>query len=126
MLDVAPRERHKQSEVAERTGLAQGTISKWQTGESVPDKAAHVASFARAFGRDVLEAFVAAGHLREAEAGRGLTPESRAYLAELREIHDGLPEGVEPAVYRAIRDGLAAGRAGRPAVEKVTKPVREA
>lgn len=119
VLDVAPRGAHKQSEIAERVGVSQGAISKWMAGKAVPDEAAPVAAFARAFGRNVLESFVAAGLLSEAEAGRGLPTASRQYLAELREMLDELPEGVEPATYRAMRKTFANRMTSPPPAEPI-------
>lgn len=129
VLDVAPRGGHKQSEIADRAGVSQGAISKWMAGKAVPDKAVHVAGFARACGRNVLEAFVAAGLLSEADAGRGLPPASREYLAELREVHARLPQGVDPAAYRAVRKTLAEripATGETESVEKVKRPGRRA
>lgn len=67
----------------ELSGVSQGTMSRWRTGESVPDRAAVVAKFAVAYGHNPLEAFVAAGMLSEDEAGRGLSRSDRAFLAAL-------------------------------------------
>lgn len=98
----------RQQDVAERSGVTQATISRWAGGKATPTNPAKVAAFAKAYGRNVLEAFIAAGMLEEEDAGRGLPARSRRYLAELR----GLPAGVDPVAYLAIRDAFA-GRAGR-------------
>ena len=82
VLDLA--DGRTQSEVAELAGTNQTTVGRWLSGSKVPTDAAHVAKIARAFGRNPLEAFVAAGMLDEDEAGRGLSDESRARLAMLR------------------------------------------
>ena len=74
----------KQDVIAAATGVNQGTISRWVNAKTVPNKAAEVASLARAFGRNPLEAFVAAGMLEESEAGRGLSDESRRLLSGLK------------------------------------------
>lgn len=65
--------------------VQQGTFNRWKTGTSVPNKPADVALFATETGRNVLEAFVAAGMLTELQAGRGLPAESRRFLASLSE-----------------------------------------
>lgn len=59
-----------QVEVYKRTGISQATISRWQRSMPQPDSAAQ---FARAYGRPVLEAFVAAGYLSEEEASATVT-----------------------------------------------------
>lgn len=64
---VGPNE--KQSDIVRRTGIDQATISRWLRGESRSITSQTVAKFARAYGRDVLEAFVVAGFLTEREAG---------------------------------------------------------
>lgn len=96
---VAPRER--QEDIAEKTGVSQSTISRWASGTVVPSEPAKVAAFARACGRNVLEAFVAADMLDEADAGRGLSAKSRRYLADLRE-----QAATELAARAAIRGAL--------------------
>jgi transcriptional regulator with XRE-family HTH domain len=56
-----------QAEIAHRSGVTAPTVSRWSTGkQGVDPKAA--ASFARAYGRPVLEAFVAAEFLTAEEA----------------------------------------------------------
>lgn len=59
----------KQNVVAKRTGLDQATISRWF--KHGPGRPELVAQFARAYPEEttVLEAFVAAGFLREGESG---------------------------------------------------------
>lgn len=69
-----------QSEIATQSDLAQTTVSRWLSGSYAPTEAAKVAAFARGYGRNVLEAFVAAGMLTEREAVGGLTDESRLLL----------------------------------------------
>lgn len=73
-----------QVEIGKAVGTTQVTISRWLTKGLVPTSAPMVAAVARAYGRNPLEAFVAAGMLEEDEAGRGLTDESRHLLAGLR------------------------------------------
>lgn len=74
-----------ESEFLDDKTVQQGTFNRWKTGASVPNKAADVARFATDCGRNVLEAFVAAGMLDEMQAGRGLPAESRRFLASLSE-----------------------------------------
>lgn len=70
-----------QDQIAKAANVSQGTISRWVNGRKLPTEAAKVASFARGFDRNVLEAFVAAGMLSIKEAQRGLD----------RECHDTRP-----------------------------------
>lgn len=72
-----------QVEIGKIAGTTQVTISRWLKG-LVPTSAPVVAKVARAFGRNPLEAFVAAGMLDEDEAGRGLSEDSRKLLTYLR------------------------------------------
>ena len=74
----------EQADAAERVGVSQATVSRWRAGRYVPTEAAVVASFARAYGRNPLEAFVAAGMLTEREAGRALSESSRRLLSVIR------------------------------------------
>lgn len=87
----------RQEDIGKRVGQTQATISRWLSGKTAPDEAAAVAAFAKAYKRNVLEAFVAAGFLDEAEAGSGLPDESRDFLADVRK---------DPA-YHAFRRRLA-------------------
>ena len=73
-----------QTAIGERTGIAQSTISRWLRGTKLPTEAAQVAKFAQSYKRNPLEAFVAAGMLTEAEAGRGLSAADLDFLKSLR------------------------------------------
>lgn len=53
--------------VASRAGVSEANVSRWKAGAQLP-RAEHVAAFARAYGRPVLEAFIAAGYLTAEEA----------------------------------------------------------
>lgn len=55
--------------IAKKTDINGSTISRWRTSEPQP---ANVVTFAKAYGRPVLEAFVAAGFLSEEDAGAQL------------------------------------------------------
>lgn len=72
-----------QSQVGERAGVDQATVGRWLKGTKVPTSPGSVAALARSFGRNPLEAFVAAGFLTAEEAGRGLAKSSQKLLAEL-------------------------------------------
>jgi len=78
-----------QVEIAKAVGTTQVTISRWLNTGLVPTSAPIAAKVARAYGRNPLEAFVAAGMLNEDEAGRGLDDESRDLLAGLRSLRHG-------------------------------------
>lgn len=56
----------RQRDIAERTGIDPTNVTRWKAGQ-VP-KPAFVATFARAYGRPVLEAFIAAEFLTPEEA----------------------------------------------------------
>lgn len=73
-----------QDVIAEAANVNQATVSRWINEKKVPTEAANVAFLARAFGRNPLEAFVAAGMLEESEAGQGLSAESRRLLSGLK------------------------------------------
>jgi hypothetical protein len=55
-----------QATIARKVGVQQSMISRWRTSVPRPENAA---AFARAYGRPVLEAFIAAGFLTSEEAG---------------------------------------------------------
>lgn len=54
-----------QATIAERVGVRQSSVARWR---ATAPKPATVIAFARAYGRPVLEAFVAAGYLSEEDA----------------------------------------------------------
>ena len=106
----------RQEDTGKRVGQTQATISRWLNGKAAPDEAAAVAAFAKAYNRNVLEAFVAAGFITEAEAGRGLPAESRRALVlrlggyRISEISHRLHTS-QAAVQRALARGLSKLRA---------------
>ena len=53
--------RHSAHEIARRVGLSASSVSRWR--ESAP-KPETVRAFARAYGRPVIEAFIAAGYMQ--------------------------------------------------------------
>lgn len=66
-------------EVAAAVGISPPSVSRWKTGSNPDPKQA--AAFARAYGRPVLEAFVAAGFLTSEEARQ--RPSAAPSLAQL-------------------------------------------
>jgi transcriptional regulator with XRE-family HTH domain len=58
-----------QVDAANKTGLDQGTISRWAKREPSSLSLTAVRKFAEGYGRDVLGAFIAAGFLSDVEAG---------------------------------------------------------
>lgn len=56
------------TEIAKATGINQSSVYRWLKDGAVPSTA-HAARFAQAYGRNVLEAFVAAEFLTAEEAG---------------------------------------------------------
>lgn len=71
----------RQVEISTKTGIDQGTISRWRKDEPQAVSARSARAFALGYERPVLEAFVVAGFLTEAEAG--VRPPKRADLAEI-------------------------------------------
>ena len=68
----------EQAAIAKRVGLGQSMISRWKVSVPRPENAA---AFARAYGRPVLEAFIAAGFLTPEEASE--IPSAPPSLASL-------------------------------------------
>jgi transcriptional regulator with XRE-family HTH domain len=56
------------TEIAKATGINQSSVYRWLREDAIPTTA-HAARFAQTYGRNVLEAFVAAGFLTREEAG---------------------------------------------------------
>lgn len=61
-----------QTVIAERTGIAQATVSRWKLGRQAVDATSAV-TVARAFGRSPVEALVIAGFLKPAEVDAQVT-----------------------------------------------------
>jgi len=59
----------RQVEISAKTGIDQGTISRWRKEEPQAVSARSARAFALGYNRPVLEAFVVAEFLTEAEAG---------------------------------------------------------
>ena len=57
-----------QTEIAERTGVAQTAIGRWLAGKTGAPRAESVVAFARAVGKPAVEALIAAGYLEPADA----------------------------------------------------------
>lgn len=69
-----------QATIARKSGVGQSMVSRWRTSVPRPENAA---AFARAYGRPVLEAFIAAGFLTPEEAGeKPSAPPSLASLSD--------------------------------------------
>lgn len=80
-----------QTAMGKLTGVGQTTIGRWINGEKRPTDAAKVAQFATRAGRNVLEAFVAAGMLTVEQAGQGLSAASIEFLEWLSDSSSNLP-----------------------------------
>ena len=89
----------RQVEISTKTGIDQGTISRWRKDEPQAVSARSARSFALGYGRPVLEAFVVAGFLTEAEAG--VRPPRRADLGEISD------ERLAAEVRRRLLRGVA-------------------
>src|SRR5262245_49331514 len=59
----------RQVEISTRTGIDQGTISRWMREDQAPISPRSVRMFATGYRVPVLEAFIVAGFLSESEAG---------------------------------------------------------
>lgn len=79
---VTEPESHAQKEIAARAGVVQSTVGRWIRGSYTPDDAAVVAKFAESYGRNPVEAWVAAGVLTVEAAGVALTKSDLAFLEE--------------------------------------------
>lgn len=73
-----------QQEVADAVGVSQATISRWKAGETVPTSHAAVASLALHYGRNPIEAMVAAGMLDVETAGPALRDDDRRHLTAMQ------------------------------------------
>ncbi|WP_326643036.1 hypothetical protein OG884_06185 [Streptosporangium sp. NBC_01755] len=80
-------ETHSPSEISRRTGIGQSSIGRWDSSSPKPES---VAAFARAYGRPVVEAFIAAGFLTAEEAQAAPPPKDAAELPTddlAKEVH---------------------------------------
>ncbi|PWJ22816.1 hypothetical protein ATK17_0014 [Branchiibius hedensis] len=93
----------RQRDISDRSGIDAANVSRWKGGH-IP-KAEMVAEFARAYGRPVLEAFVAAGFLTPMEA-----KERPAAAPSLGSLTD--EELLDEIRKRMRRDGTATNPAG--------------
>lgn len=103
-----------QKEIADRTGVNQTTISRWLRATNDPSHAGNVAALAIEYGRNPLEAFVAAGLLELDVALRGLDQDSLDLLAE---VEGGRPSrrspliaGLDPAAKQMVPSLLGQAR----------------
>ena len=82
---VAPTATNKV--IGEAAGLTASSVTRWASG-AAPDPSS-AAAFARAFGRPVLEAFIAAGYLTPEEAGeRPAKPHALAHYSDDELVDD--------------------------------------
>lgn len=58
----------KQTDIAEKTGVAQTNVGRWLRGDPGMPRAENVVAFARAFGQPPVEALAAAGYITAREA----------------------------------------------------------
>lgn len=65
-----------QTQIAEKTGIAQTNIGRWMRGARGLPKAEYVVTLAREFNQNPVEALVAAGYLRHDEVGVSFKPKS--------------------------------------------------
>lgn len=73
-----------QTQVAEKTGMAQSNVGRWLRGERAVPRAESVIAFARAFHQPAVEALLAAGYLREDDIGKTVrSPLSEYTIGEL-------------------------------------------
>ena len=100
--------------IARQVNVSQGTVSRWQASTPKPGT---VAAFAKAYGRPVLEAFVAAGFLTPEEASE--QPSQRHPITTYDD--DELVEDILRRLHE--RDGTDASTAG--AAKKMHKAVVE-
>lgn len=63
----------RQTDISERTGIDQTTISRWLNGEMRAVTPRSVTRFAQGYNRKVLEAFVVAGLISESDARARVT-----------------------------------------------------
>ena len=59
-----------QTEIADKTGVAQTAIGRWLRGDTGAPRAESVVAFAKAVGRPPVEALIAAGYLEPSDAGQ--------------------------------------------------------
>lgn len=73
-----------QTQVAEKTGMAQSNVGRWLRGERAVPRAESVIAFARAFDQPPVEALIAAGYLKpEDAASTARTPLAEYSISEI-------------------------------------------
>ena len=86
-----------QKQMAADTGISETAFSRWKKGQNKPE-APHVIVFARAYGRPPVEALIAAGILRQADASGAV------------EIHHGPDQLTDDELVRQIEKRLKEAR----------------
>jgi transcriptional regulator with XRE-family HTH domain len=100
------------SEIEQKTGIGQSTVSRWFTGTT--PSPAHAARFAQAYGANVLGAFVAAGFLTEDEAGIPPRPQVDFYGLVDEDPHLSLQAKIHlKNQYGLLKAASAHGRAAQ-------------
>lgn len=69
--------------IGKAAGVSESAASRWLNGETRPTNAVHVAKFAQTYGRNPLEAFIAAGLLSIEQASKALDLDARRMLREV-------------------------------------------
>lgn len=100
------------SEIARRTGLNQGSVSRWFKG-STPDPAS-VAAFAKGYRQPVLEALMAAGIVAPEDVGDD--PPAAPYLSRLSN------EDLLREVDRRMREGGSSAGTDEPGEKSLSGP----
>ncbi len=93
-----------QKDIAERSGIDAGALSRWKTGQTPRPSAELAIQFARAYGRPPTEALVAAGFITEDEAAQAI------------EVHRGLEDISSDDLIKEVRTRMA----DRPARKKAS------
>lgn len=84
-----------QKDIAERSGIDAGALSRWKTGQTPRPSAELAIQFARAYGRPPTEALVAAGFITEDEAAQAI------------EVHRGLEDVSNDDLMTEVKSRLA-------------------
>lgn len=94
-----------QAEIAAAAGVNQSTVGRWLDGRAAPTAPAVVAMFCRAYGRNPLAGFVAAGFLLDHETGDALAGWERRELRRLPR---------DDAEWERVHERIEVAKAARP------------